>query len=391
MAGRQRYRYYCLNALQHKWSLKHVLVLGVLCVVSTSFVYAGFSIDPIRRELRLRRGETTRESSWIRMPGDTESIAIKINRKDILEENNHIALTDWLTFDQTVFTFDVSPEFFDTQFQTQKDIKRLCKAIRKNFRVYRKLLKKYTTTALNEVLAQPDLYDQWVMEKGETVPLTATTHQLIRDTESLRKTAFIELNDNQKTGIRRLNRLIFQQMYPGLCPQAEFSKESKTVRVWYTIHVPTDVVGEIAATVSVCPHEKIGGMIEQVFTVPLYVFIEGTEQYNGVIRATDIDIQPPNVLCRVEIANKGNVHFRPEGTVTFYKGKTRVGVCRIDEGWPVFPQATRDIYGKGTFELEKGTYKMKVEMSYQQGSVFGIQEYTVAIDETGHVIRIQAL
>lgn len=360
-------------------------------MVSSSLVYAGFSIEPVRKELQLRRGETTRESYWIRMPGDTESIAIKINKKDILEKNQHIALTDWLTFDQTLLTFDTSAEFSDKQFQTKKDIKRLCKAIKKDIRVYRKLLKDYTAPALNTVLQQPDLYEQWMIKKGATVSISDGTQQLIRDTASLRKRTFIELSDNEKIGIMRLNRLILQQTYNGLCPRAEFSKESKTARVWYTIHVPTDAVGEIAATVSVCPQEKIAGMIEQVFTVPLYVFIQGTEQYNGVIRTTDIDIQPPNVLCRVEIANNGNVHFRPEGTVTLYKGKKIVGVCKIDAGWPVFPQTTRDVFGKGTFEVEKGTYRMKVEMSYQQGSVFGVQEYTVAIDETGHVIRIQAL
>jgi hypothetical protein len=137
-------------------------------------------------------------------------------------------------------------------------------------------------------------------------------------------------------------------------------------RVRYVVAVPAEAEGELAAEV-VFVQGGLGassGGIQVRFGMALYVSIAGTERLD--LRAEAMHLQPgtpPTVV--VPIANEGNVHCRPEGTVRVHTGDGELlSVGRLSRGRPASPgRVDRFSVALDRVPLAPGTYRLAVDLT----------------------------
>ncbi len=143
--------------------------------------------------------------------------------------------------------------------------------------------------------------------------------------------------------------------------------EIKNVK--YTVTVPKDVKGELSVMVFVeaKPKEEAQGpvIINTSIGIPIYVMINGTEEFNAEVENVTIKDNSPLQLM-VEINNSGNVHVRPEGTVTLRDkaNKEILSVPLNEYKYPILPASKRTLEIKTDKTLVKGEYTADVKMAY---------------------------
>ncbi|MFA6169263.1 MAG: hypothetical protein WC772_00630 [Candidatus Margulisiibacteriota bacterium] len=80
-----------------------------------------------------------------------------------------------------------------------------------------------TLTYLKEILRTPNFYDYWKKRWGDK-PVSAEILHLVNLTRNYRNKPFAQLTPEQQLNILKLNRLLLELTYPGLCPISELKR-----------------------------------------------------------------------------------------------------------------------------------------------------------------------
>ncbi|HHT9122703.1 MAG TPA: hypothetical protein ACFYEF_07515, partial [Candidatus Wunengus sp. YC63] len=114
---------------------------------------------------------------------------------------------------------DLSSYFCLDEFKPPFTVKKLCKAIKNdNYKISLQIAK-YTITWLNELLKQPKFYSI-LREKKPDIGFTRKVIDLVDKTDGYRNDKeFSELEIQEQIYIKRLNRLILEEIYPQKTPK----------------------------------------------------------------------------------------------------------------------------------------------------------------------------
>lgn len=80
-----------------------------------------------------------------------------------------------------------------------------------------------TLSYLKEIIRTPNFYDYWKKRWGDK-PVSAEIQNLADLTRSYRNKPFASLTPEQQLNIMKLNRLLLELTYPGLCPISELKR-----------------------------------------------------------------------------------------------------------------------------------------------------------------------
>lgn len=149
----------------------------------------------------------------------------------------------------------------------------------------------------------------------------------------------------------------------------EFDIEPKEKKeVAFSVAIPQEAIGELAAMIAFRPEPKEEQAINIVFSVSLYVRIKDTE----VIRADISDFKIWKFEDRdalgiaVVLKNVGNVHLKPRTTVSIQNifNKT-LQKADLKYGQPTYPGRVQDYQGAiYNFKLKPGLYKAMIDGEY---------------------------
>ena len=162
--------------------------------------------------------------------------------------------------------------------------------------------------------------------------------------------------------------------------------------VSYRVHVPSDTNGELAAEVVFVQNLSgtAGNGVQVRFGMAMYVSVAGTERLQ--LLAEPLRLQtghPPSVL--IPIANQGNVHCRPEGSVIVIgdKGET-LAHGMLGRGMPAPPGQTAHFTAPlSEADLPPGTYRLQLDLECHATADLPARwaiEQTGRLDETGQWI-----
>jgi len=187
------------------------------------------------------------------------------------------------------------------------------------------------------------------------------------------------------------NRGINADSWLKISPRELDLEPGERKEVKYEVAVPTRAIGELVAMISFVPRAEEESMINVVFSVSLYVMIEGTEILKGEISKVDIrrwkKEGSSDLRLAVLVENRGNVHLRPKGKIVIEdrKGK-EIKEVELTYGWPVYPGKNRAYFGdwKGV-SLKSGKYKATATIDY--GDPENILKKTVSfkVDKKGNI------
>lgn len=112
-----------------------------------------------------------------------------------------------------------SPDFCVSEFKSPITIRSLCKEINKDNYNIPLTMKKNTIFWLNELLKMPDFYDVLCMEKHK-ISFCKNIMVLVEETNGYRKKInFPSLSIDEQNSIKRLNRLLLEEIYPNVSPK----------------------------------------------------------------------------------------------------------------------------------------------------------------------------
>jgi hypothetical protein len=176
-----------------------------------------------------------------------------------------------------------------------------------------------------------------------------------------------------------------------ITPQELDLEPGERKEVKYEVAVPTRAIGELVAMISFVPQAEEESMINVVFSVSLYVMIEGTEILKGEVSKVDIrrweKEGSSDLRFGVLVKNKGNVHLRPKGKIVIEERKGKeIKEVELTYGWPVYPGKNRAYFAdwKGA-SLKSGKYKATATVDY--GDPGNILKKTVSfrVDKKGNI------
>ncbi len=151
--------------------------------------------------------------------------------------------------------------------------------------------------------------------------------------------------------------------------------ESRDVR--YKVKIPKGVSGEAAAMVFFSINDRSGPSapmnIQMRHGIPIYVFIKDTQKIEASLKPLSAFFvqQSSNTALQftIPIANTGNVHIRPQGTISITASPDNEAVSGdLEWGWPVYPGREHSFYA--TIRKEQwlpGTYS--ADLQVQDGGV----------------------
>ncbi len=139
--------------------------------------------------------------------------------------------------------------------------------------------------------------------------------------------------------------------------------------VAYTVRVPTEARGELAAMV-VFEHSVGAGTVQVRFGMALYAAVAGTE-------ALELTLDPMQLIpgspafVRIPVTNRGNVHCRPEGTVTVTGADGMVqGRAVLPVQMPAHPGSTAHFSAAlPATPLPPGDYELLADLTCQSVAV----------------------
>ena len=155
--------------------------------------------------------------------------------------------------------------------------------------------------------------------------------------------------------------------------------------VRYTVSVPAGAQGELAAEVvfvQAFSSPETGG-VQVRFGMALYVSIAGTEQLDLRVEPMRLQAgQPPTVW--IPMTNQGNVHCRPQGTVTVIGVQGQlVAQGILSRGLPVPPAQTATFsVPLGETLMPPGTYRLLVDLTCHATANLPAH---VSVEQAGHL------
>jgi len=187
------------------------------------------------------------------------------------------------------------------------------------------------------------------------------------------------------------NRGIKVDSWLKIMPQELDLEPGERKEVKYEVAVPTGAIGELVAMISFVPQAEEESTINVVFSVSLYVMIEGTEILRGEISKVDIrrweSEGSSDLRLAVLVENRGNVHLRPKGKIVIedMKGK-EIKEVELTYGWPVYPGKNRGYFGdwKGA-RLESGKYRAIATVDYGDPEKILRETVTFKVDKKGNI------
>ena len=162
----------------------------------------------------------------------------------------------------------------------------------------------------------------------------------------------------------------------------------ESLDIHYTIHVPSTHKGELFGRVgfayrkeTVTDGQGVSVGIRQKISVPLYVTIQGTEDYSAAIVSMTLShTNPPSVNCFIE--HYGNVHLLPTGDCSVIRVKNNREVARFpinQRRFVVFPGTTNLVAGHAPIPLRPGDYTLKVAIPFPDTSNILTKEMNFSI------------
>ena len=137
----------------------------------------------------------------------------------------------------------------------------------------------------------------------------------------------------------------------------------------YTIHIPEDASGEFIGRVGFVEQQEQNPAtvsIQTKISVPIYVTIQGTEQYAAEIQSLKLLSADP-VRLEVTINNTGNAHLRARATCSISEKDSGIEVDHIvmnDQGFPIYPGRMNRMVCRSENTLEPGEYNIAIRMPF---------------------------
>ncbi|MCK4533035.1 hypothetical protein KAU39_04560 [bacterium] len=177
-----------------------------------------------------------------------------------------------------------------------------------------------------------------------------------------------------------------------ILPQEFELKAHEKKEIKYKVTLPQEVIGELVGMIAFHPQAPKGAMINVVFSVSLYVIIEGTEIVEGEIESVDVGNREDKKGNRyfyigLGLKNKGNVHLRPKIKAIIKKKKKQITSIDFPYGWPVYPGRVSGYVGdlKGRPLFPKGKYRAVITVDYGRSEDILEKVVPFKIDKRGNV------
>jgi hypothetical protein len=148
-----------------------------------------------------------------------------------------------------------------------------------------------------------------------------------------------------------------------------------TVRAMFKAKPPKKASGELAAFISFSPESAVSkspkgtpmGVRTEIVTLitdSLYLRIVGTEKSQvdlGEMRVDNLPVMgnlPARVQASVQVTNSGNIHQRPDGSISIMKKDSEKPefVLSWSSGWPVMPYSASLYRSDAPGQLAAGDY-----------------------------------
>lgn len=176
-----------------------------------------------------------------------------------------------------------------------------------------------------------------------------------------------------------------------ITPQELDLEPGERKEVKYEVAVPAGAIGELVAMISFIPRAEEESTINVVFSVSLYVMIEGTEILKGEISKVDIRRWEregsSDLRLAVLVENRGNVHLRPKGKIVVEDRKgNEIKEIELTYGWPVYPGREHAYFGdwQGA-RLKSGEYKAIATVDYGDPENILTKGISFKVDKKGNI------
>ena len=143
----------------------------------------------------------------------------------------------------------------------------------------------------------------------------------------------------------------------------------ETADIVYTIHIPEDARGNLLGRVgfSEAVDERAGIMsVRTRISVPLYVIIEGTENYQADITQFFIT-STDSINITFSLKNNGNTYHRFKGVCSIVNNVSDETVCRFPvntKEFPVYPGVEETFKEEQAVTLNPGDYTATLQISF---------------------------
>lgn len=160
--------------------------------------------------------------------------------------------------------------------------------------------------------------------------------------------------------------------------------------VAYTVTVPEEAVGELAAMIAFEPERKEGQAVNVIFSVSLYVRITGSEDISYAIDNFKLwKLEDRDALgIKLSLKNKGNVHLKPN-IMVYVQNLFNKNLQKADlvYGAPVYPGKIKDYDGAiYNFKLKPGLYKAYVYTEFADLNKSFVKKIYFAVGKNGKVL-----
>lgn len=147
-------------------------------------------------------------------------------------------------------------------------------------------------------------------------------------------------------------------------PSSVIVQAGESAQVAYAVRVPHEAAGELAAEVVFVQHIGMErGGVQVRMGMAVYAAVAGTERLAASIEQMALQTGKDGAHIQLRIANRGNVHCRPEGLVRLLSADGQVTAQgRLNRGMPIHPDAV------GTFTVpinvpEPGAYQITADLA----------------------------
>lgn len=144
-------------------------------------------------------------------------------------------------------------------------------------------------------------------------------------------------------------------------------KPKETRAVEFTGEIPDGTAGTFSARVSFI--DRSNNAFSSAVTVPIYVVIKGTEKVDWDTDTLLIENTPVGLSGRVDVKNRGNVHFYTSGAIVIKdKAGRECFKTQVGGGRAVFPNNVTQLpFNISALNIKNGKYYVSVALSGYNG------------------------